>query len=73
MIEEIKKIMIKKIKEDGKSEGKDEDDWDIKDEIRMVENAKLLSTLGIDISKAIKILQEHSIPIILTDEDKKAF
>lgn len=71
MIEEIKKIMIKKIKEDGKSEGKDEDDWDIKDEIRMVENAKLLSTLGIDISKAIKILQEHNIPIILTDEDKK--
>ena len=68
MIEEIKKIVIKDIEEKGKSEGKDE--WQIDDEIKEVEKAKRLSSLGFNLVEAIQLLQDNNIPVVLTEEDK---
>lgn len=68
MIEKIKKIVINDIEEKGKSEGKDE--WQIDDEIKEVEKAQRLSSLGFNLVEAIQLLQDNNIPVVLTEEDK---
>ncbi len=71
MIEEIKKIVIRNIEEKGKSEGKNKDQIDR--EIEEVKNAKLLSTLGLNLTEAIQLLKDNNVPVVLTEDDKMLF
>lgn len=69
MIEEIKKVVIRNIEEKGKSEGKGK--VVINSEIEEVKNAKLLSTLGLNLTEAIQLLKDNNVPVVFTEDDKK--
>ena len=68
MIKELKDCLIKKIRQDYSDNASE-----IDKKIRKIEEAKNIRDLGITMQKAIEILKQNGMPIILTEEDKRIF
>ena len=68
MIKELKDCLIKKIRQDYSDNASE-----IDKKIRKIEEAKNIRDLGITMQKAIEILKQNGMPIVLTEEDKRIF